>query len=489
MATQNHYDKIFIGGTWVDPATDDRITVISPVTEQPIVTVARAMRHDVDAAVAAARRAFDEGPWRRMLVAERIAVVTRVRDGFAARAPQMSQLITDEMGCPITQSINIQTVVPVRMLDAYCEIARSYKWSELRQSSSGNALVRRNPKGVVAMIVPWNTPMMAVLQKLGPALLAGCTVVIKAATESPLSASLLAEILNAAGVPPGVVNMVTADREESEYLALHPGIDKVSFTGSTVAGRILASKCGVILRPITLELGGKSAGIILDDADIPAAIEALRLGSFRNSGQICTLKTRVLVSKKKRDEVLEALEGLIDSMPVGDPRNPDTQIGPMVSQRQRDRVQGYIETAITDGARVLRGGPGLPEGVNRGWFVRPTLLADVDPNSRIAQEEVFGPVLAVISYEDEDEAIRIANNSTYGLSGAVFSRDVARAVAVADAVHTGVVEVNGAPAGFTAPFGGVKNSGMGRESGWEGFEPYVELKTIAVPKDYADSLH
>ncbi len=269
---------------------------------------------------------------------------------------------------------------------------------------------------------------------------------------------------------------------------LHPGIDKVTFTGSTGAGKHLAMQCAGMLRPITLELGGKSAGIILDDADIPAAVEAMRLLAFRNSGQTCTLKTRVLVSKKREAEVVEALAEMEKSMPVGDPNDTNTHIGPMVSAKQRESVEGYIDIGIKEGAKAVVGGVGRPDGLNHGWFVRPTLFAGVDQNSRLAQEEIFGTVLSVLAYENEEDAIAIANNSIYGLSGSVFSKDIERAISVADRVKTGVLEVNAAPFGFHAPFGGVKQSGVGREGGWEGFDLYVELKSIGVPKDYADSI-
>ena len=488
MVWHGNYGKFFIGGDWVKPSSPETFDVISPFTEQPIATVAKAQRADVDAAVAAARRAFDEGSWPRMGVHERIDAVGRLKSEFERRRDTLAQVITDEMGSPITQSRTIQATVPVAMMQAHMDIARSYHWREVRKSASGNSLVRREPKGVVALIVPWNVPMMTVVQKLGPALMSGCTVVVKPAPESPLSAYVMAEMIAAAGFPAGVVNIVTADREESEYLAVHPGIDKVSFTGSTAAGRTLARLCGELLRPITLELGGKSAGIFLDDADIPAAVEALKLGSFRNSGQICTLKTRVLVSRKRKGDVVAALAEMVAGMPVGDPNDPKTHIGPMVSAKQRDRVESYIDIGIKEGGRAVVGGLGRPEGLNHGWFVRPTLLTEVDPNSRLAQEEVFGPVLAVLTYDDEDEAIEIANNSQFGLSGAVFSNDVERAVSVAERVKTGVVEVNGAPFGFRSPFGGVKQSGLGRESGWEGFEPYVEIKSIGLPDDWADRL-
>ena len=488
MTWQGRYDTFFIGGKWVAPHSSQTVDVISPFTEQAIAKVPRASKADIDAAVAAARSAFDSGPWPRLSPDERIETVLRLKTAFERRREELSQIITDEMGSPISLSRAQQSIVPILMLEAQTTIARTFPWKELRQGPTGNSLVVRQPKGVVAMIVPWNVPMMTTIQKLGPALIAGCTVVLKPALESPLSAYMLGEMLIEAGLPEGVVNIVPADREESQHLALHPGVDKVSFTGSTVAGRTLAAKCGELLRPITLELGGKSAGIFLDDADIPAAVEFLRMGSFRNSGQICSLKTRILVSKKREGEVVEALAHLIDSMPIGDPNETDTQIGPMVSQRQQQRVEGYIDIGIKEGGRPVRGGAGRPKGLNHGWFVRPTLLAGVDPGSRIAQEEVFGPVLAVSTYENEEEAIAIANNSDYGLSGSVFSADPERGVMVAERIRTGVVEVNGGGIGFHSPFGGVKLSGIGREGGREGFEPYVEIKSIGLPKAYADSL-
>lgn len=489
MSTDYSRDTIFVGSEWVPAKGTGHIEAISPVTEEVIATVPRGSREDVDVAVAAARRAYDTGPWPRMSVAERVEAVGRLRAAFERRKEDMAQAITAEMGSPITQSRTIQTTVPLMMLDEQREIAlNTYPWSELRQSASGNALVRRYGKGVAALITPWNAPMMTVIQKLGPALISGCTVVLKPASLAPFSAYLLAELAQEAQLPEGVLNVLTCDRAEAEYLVLHPGVNKVTFTGSTGAGRHLAAKCGELLRPITLELGGKSAGIILDDADIPTAVEAMRLLSFRNSGQICTLKTRVLVSKKRASEVVEALGQMVASMPVGDPLDEATHIGPMISEKQRDNVERYIDIGIREGAQLVTGGLGRPDGLNHGWFVRPSLFAGVGPESRLAQEEIFGPVLSVIAYEDEDDAIAIANNSPYGLSGSVFSQDIERAISVADRVKTGVLEINGAPFGFHAPFGGVKESGIGRESGWEGFEPYVELKSIGLPKDYADSI-
>ncbi|WP_210339643.1 aldehyde dehydrogenase [Ensifer sp. ENS07] len=486
MISETIGSKLFIGGEWVEPKSTATIEVISPLTEKPIASVARASREDVDRAVSAARQAFDTGPWPRFALEERIAAILRLRAEIEKRTEAFAEVITGEMGSPISYSRIGQARTPLSMLQEQCEIAARFPWTEWRSSPTGSACVVRSAKGVVVSIVPWNMPLVAIVQKIGPALLSGCTVIVKPAPETPLSAMLLAECIREAQLPPGIFNLVPADREESEYLALHPDVDKVSFTGSTVAGRKLASACGERLRPITLELGGKSAAIFLDDADIAASVEALRVGSLRNSGQVCSLKTRILVSKKRESQVIEALAGLIDSMPIGDPFDANTQIGPMVSKRQMERVSNYIEQGLKEG-RAIRGGLGRPAELNHGWFVRPTLLASVHPNAVIAQEEVFGPVLALSTFETEDEAIAIANNSAFGLSGAVFSSNLEKAIAVAGRVKTGVVEINGRGIGHHSPFGGVKDSGLGREGGPEGFDPYVDIKSIGLPKEYVET--
>lgn len=488
MVWQGKYDRLYIGGRWVAPKSDKRIDVISPYSEQVIATVPSASKADVDDAVAAARRAFDEGPWPRMTVAERSEVLGRLGILLKTHQDRMGQLICDELGSPVTFSKTLQAGVPILMIDEFREIARTFPLSELRQSATGNALVRREPKGVVAGIMPWNVPMMTTMIKLAPCLLMGCPMLIKPASETPLSSYLLAELLSEAGVPEGVVSVLPADRHVAEYLVTHPGVDKVTFTGSTFVGRHLAMKCADLIRPITLELGGKSAAIFLDDADIEASVESLRLGSFRNSGQVCSLKTRILVSRKGRERVLDALGRLVDSMPVGDPNDPATQIGPMSSAKQMETVTGYIEKGMAEGGRLVRGGLGRPEGLNHGFFVRPTVFADVKPTDTIFQEEIFGPVLAVATYETEDEAVAMANDSIYGLNGAIFSADIDKAVAMAGRIRTGTVEINGGGVGFRSPIGGVRQSGIGREGGVEGFEPYTEIKSIGLPRAYADRL-
>ncbi len=414
-------------------------------------------------------------------------ILERFRDLLLASSEDLAQLITEEMGCPITQSRNIQVVNPVGILEAYLDVARNYPFRVVRRSANGQALVTREPVGVVAGIVPWNVPASLSAQKIVPALLTGCTIVLKPAPETPLDAYLLARLLEEAGLPPGVVNVVPADREVSEYLVSHPGVSKVTFTGSSAAGRRIAEICGSDLRRVTLELGGKSAAILLDDADLDAAVAALRLGAFRNNGQVCTLKTRVLVPRDRQQELVERLDELIDSMPVGDPQIDSTHIGPLVSVRQRTRVEDYIAKGIADGARLVIGG-GRPKDIDHGWFVEPTVFSDVDPASTIAQEEIFGPVLSVIPYETEDEAVAMANNSMYGLNGSVFTADTDRGLRIAARMHTGTVELNGSPAGFLAPMGGVKSSGIGREFGPEGLEPFVETKSIGISTELADRL-
>jgi aldehyde dehydrogenase (NAD+) len=480
------HTSFYIGGEWVAPATDGRISVISPFTQEVIATVPAGSPEDIDRAVAAARRALNSGHWPAMGLDERLGVLKRLRELIGDHTEEFAQIITAEMGAPISQSRAIQVPNPIRILDAYLQTAITYPFRSVRRSENGQALVLREPVGVVAAVVPWNVPLSLTLQKLAPALIAGCTVVLKPAPETPLDAYLVAQLLEESGCPPGVVNVVPADREVSEYLVSHPGVDKVTFTGSSAAGRRIAQVCGLELRRVTLELGGKSAAVILDDADLDQTIAALRLGSFRNNGQVCTLKTRLVVPGHLQDEFVDRLGSLLDTMPVGDPRDETTDIGPLVSERQRSRVEGYIETGRREGARLARGGGRPP--FSRGWFVEPTVFADVDPEATIAQEEIFGPVVAVIPYSSEDEAITIANHSGYGLSGAVFTTDIERGMRVAARINTGTVELNGSPAGFRAPMGGVKYSGLGREFGPEGLDAFVELKSIGIPEGVADSL-
>ena len=487
MLRQGHYERLFIGGAWVEPSTTERLDVISPVTEEPIASVPAGTPEDIDRAVVAARTAF-EGGWARSSLEDRVRILQRLRDRLVEVSEEMAQVITAEMGCPITQSRTIQVVAPVGTLDAHLELARTYPFREVRRSPGGaTALVVREPVGVVGAVIPWNVPLGIAVSKIVPAILSGCTVLLKPSPEAPLSSYYLAELLHEVGLPPGVVNVVPGDRKTGEHLVTHPGVDKVTFTGSSAAGRRIASLCGQDLRRVNLELGGKSAAVVLDDADLDTTVEALRLGSFRNSGQICTLKTRVLVSQRRHRELVDRLVDLVASMPPGDPSDPATQIGPLVSARQRGVVENYLEIARAEGAKTAIGG-GRPADRDTGWYVEPTVLTEVEPGMRIAQEEIFGPVLSVIPYADEDDAVDIANNSQFGLSGAVFSADLAHALRVAERIHTGTVELNGCPAGLSAPMGGVKASGIGRENGPEGLTPYTEPKAIGLPPALAHTL-
>lgn len=487
MDVLTSHDALFIGGEWVAPAGRDVLEVVSPWTEQVVASVPSGTTEDIDRAVAAARVAFESGTWPALHVEDRIALIMRLRDLILENAEQFAHVITAEMGAPITQSRTIQVPNPLRILEAYVDAAKEYPFQSVRESANGQAAwVLREPVGVVAGVAPWNVPLSQSMQKLVPALLAGCTIVLKPSPETPLDSYLLAELVQNAGFPPGVVNIVPADREVSEYLISHPGVNKVTFTGSSAAGRRIAELCGKDLRRVTLELGGKSAAVILADADLDQAAEALRMGAFRNNGQICTLKTRIIVPHRLQDEFVDKLSAMADTMPVGNPFDEATQIGPLVSQRQRTIVEGFIASGRAEGATLVRGG-GRPD-IDHGWFVEPTIFTNVDPDATIAQREIFGPVVAVISYRTEDEAVAIANNSTYGLNGAVFSTDPEHGLEVARRLATGTVEFNGNGAGFLAPMGGVKLSGLGREFGPEGIDPFTELKSIGIPQHLASSL-
>ncbi|MFD7077873.1 aldehyde dehydrogenase [Nocardioides sp. NPDC059952] len=473
------HDALFIGGAWAKPATDATIEVISPHSEEVVARVPEGSVEDIDAAVAAARTAFDEGPWPRMSPEERIEIVQALSGLYAGRLGEMAEVITAEMGSTISFSNLAQAPAPWMQIEAFLGIAREFPWESRRTGVLGSdVVVRHEPVGVVAAIAPWNVPQFTVLSKLIPALLAGCTIVIKPAPETPLDGNLLAEMLIEAGVPEGVVSIVAAGREVGEHLVTHPGVDKVAFTGSTAAGRRIGALCGERLKRVSLELGGKSAAIVLDDADLAATLEGLKFTALMNSGQACVAQTRVLVPVGRHDEIAGALAETVAAMKVGDPSDPASEVGPMVARRQQERVEKYIALGQEEGARLLTGGTGRPAGLDTGWYVRPTVFAGVDNRMRIAQEEIFGPVLSVIPYGSVEEAVRIANDSDYGLAGTVWTADQEAGLDVARRVRAGTYGVNTYTMDFAAPFGGFKASGIGREFGAEGLAQYTELKSV-----------
>ena len=474
------FDQLFIGGEWVAPSTDRRFQVVSPTTEEVIGSAPEAVESDVDAAVAAARRAFDEGPWPRTSATDRAEVMARLHQLFVERSNDLAELITAEMGAPILFSHFGQVGAAGMVLEYFTNLTRSYPFEEVRPGFLGPALVRKEGVGVCAGIIPWNVPLFITMLKLAPALASGSTLVLKPAPETPVSGLVLAQLIEEAGVPAGVVNVVPADREAGAHLVAHPGVDKVSFTGSTAAGRKIGAVCGEQLKRCTLELGGKSAGIILDDADLAATIPALIDSTMMNNGQACVAQTRILASRSRYDEVVEAVTEHVRTLNVGDPASFDTAVGPLIAERQRDRVEGYIAKGREEGATVTVGG-GRPDGIDRGWFVEPTVFSGVDNSMTIAREEIFGPVASIIAYDDEADAIRIANDSDYGLSGTVWTADVERGTDVARRVRTGTYTVNGFAMEWSAPFGGFKSSGIGRELGPEGLSAYLEAKTINLP--------
>ena len=474
MASNMHTrTQLYINGKWVEATGDGSIEVIDPTTEQCIGSVPVGSQTDVDAAVGAAKAAFPS--WSQSTVEERINVLNRLSAAFKERGEELAQLITSEVGTPIGYSRMAMIGTPTVVLRSYAKELENFQFEE----EVRNSLIVKEPIGVVGMITPWNFPLHQIIGKVAPAIAAGCTMVLKPSKEAPINAFILADIIDEVGLPAGVFNLVSGHGSEvGQYLSGHPDVDMVSFTGSTGAGVRVSETAAPSVKRVTLELGGKSANVILDDADIETAAKVAVSACFANSGQTCSALTRLLIPASKRDEVISIIAPRVERYTTGDPRDEASKCGPMVSARQQASVSEYISSGIADGATLIAGGEGMPDGLDSGYFVKPTAFADVTPDMRIFQEEIFGPVLSITTYETEEEAVAMANDSEYGLSGGVWSGDEERAMAFARKMRTGQVSINGGAFNISAPFGGYKMSGNGRELGLHGLEEYFEVKSI-----------
>lgn len=475
-------DRFFIGGEWSAPSSKAMIEVVNPATEDVFARVAEAQAEDIDRAVRAARAAFDKGSWPRLTHAERARYMRALAAEMRKRELPMSRAWTSEVGvvAPIAQAA---TTGLASIIEYYAGLAETYPWMERHEPKESpgavTAFLVREPVGVVGAIVPWNGALTLAMWKCAPALIAGCTVVLKASPESPVGLLHFAEAARAAGLPPGVLNVITADREVSERLVRHPGIDKITFTGSSAAGKKIGSICGERIARCTLELGGKSAALILDDYDVEEAAAHIAAYAPVLSGQICSSLTRLIVPRHRQDALAEALGAAFKAVTVGDPTADGVQMGPLAMARQRDRVEGYIAKGRAEGATLVQGG-GRPPHLNRGFFIEPTVFANVDNAMTIAREEIFGPVLSIIPADSEDHAIEIANDSPFGLNASVFTEDATRAFNVARKLQSGTVGHNWFRTEFSIAFGGFKQSGIGREGGVEGLLPFLETKTVIL---------
>jgi betaine-aldehyde dehydrogenase len=466
-------DKLYIDGRWTAASGKKTLDVISASTEEVMGRIPEGDYADVQAAVAAARRAFDG--WAATPVAERAAFLKKIQEGLKARADDIARTISGEVGMPLKLSAMIQAGSPIGTFGMYARMLGDFAFEE----KVGHSLVVREPVGVVAAITPWNYPLHQIAAKVAPALAAGCTVVLKPSEVAPLNAFILADVIDAAGLPAGVFNLVTGyGQVVGEALVTHPEVDMVSFTGSTRAGKRVSELAAQTVKRVALELGGKSAAVILDDADLAAAVRGTVNACFLNSGQTCTAHTRMLVPESRYAEAAKLAAEAAAKFTVGDPFAETSKLGPVISAAQRDRVQDFIRKGIAEGAELLCGGPDAPAGLTKGYYVQPTVFGRVKPGSAIEQEEIFGPVLSIVTYRDEDEAARIANGTPYGLAGAVWAGSDARAIAFARRLRTGQVDINGGAFNALAPFGGFKQSGNGRELGKYGLEEFLEYKAL-----------
>ena len=468
-------DRIYIGGEWVEPSGSDTIEVIDSTTEQVIGRIPEGTPQDVDRAVEAARAGFEA--WRQVPVEQRVDACMAISAALAERGDEIAALISAEVGMPLALARTIQAGLPAMDFGSMAQVASEVAWEE----QIGNSLIVREPIGVVGCITPWNYPLHQICAKVGPALTAGCSVVVKPSEVTPLSSFILAEIIDSLDLPAGVFNLVTGfGPVVGEAMAAHDDVDMVSFTGSTRAGRRVSEVASGTVKRVALELGGKSANVILDDADLKQAVGYGVSNCYLNSGQTCSAHTRMLVPREKLAEAEQIAAATAEQFTPGDPFEPTTRLGPLVSETQRERVRGYIEKGEAEGAKLLTGGTEPPEGLDRGYFVRPTVFSEVAPEMTIAQEEIFGPVLAIQPYDDEDDAVRIANDTDYGLAGGVWSADQDRAISVAKRIRTGQIEINGGAFNPIAPFGGYKQSGHGRENGRYAIEELLQVKSLQL---------
>lgn len=480
-----HPEKLYIDGQWHSPSSSATFTVLNSATEEPFLQVAEAQRADIERAVAAARRAFDEGPWPRLTPQERAGYLLALGAEIDARSEDTAAALTCEVGM-IFPMAQMMARLPGSTYAKTAGFADHFAFEQKRESNAGAGLLVHEPVGVVAAIVPWNGPASGIANKVSAALLCGCTVIVKVSPEAPSAGWVLAEACEKIGLPAGVVNVVAADREVSESLVRSPDVDMVAFTGSTAAGKRIASICGERIARYQLELGGKSPAIILDDFDLNTAAQTLANAARFQTGQVCASLTRFIVTEKRHDDFVDALTVAFGSTRVGDPFVEGTEMGPLATARQRQRVEDYIAKGKAEGARLTTGG-GRPRSLDRGWFIEPTVFANVDNNSTIGREEIFGPVLSVIPARDEADAVRIANETNYGLNAAVFTNDTERAYAIARKIRSGTVGHNAGRIDLSIGFGGFKQSGFGREGGIDGLASYLERKTVLL-NEYPSNL-